>query len=378
MSFDVVALSLLLAFAGSGPGHGAHRDHVPVSSTSHGPPMEDTDEAWDAYAKSMTAYARKLAASSDPQRQFAAASLYPQLPAPIVLQEGQPPLLPGDVMDWVEKARLSGAKDSVIAWVDAMQCPSISRTCDWHVLGAHLVDVDPDNEAAHLVAAHLAYWHGDAETGREELRRAAQSSTYVAPTVVTLPMWQNALRDWIPPEERQKNEEDDATCRKHSDLCTALSRDLVAQRYASAFHASDYDPQIGCDSRHLTGDQALLQDCIAIYRRIAERDTTYDGQNRALTALVQLGGSESDTTQWRERLRRFCWMAMQWNRSGPAQGKARLAWQREWLDAIWRDGEVAGSRAMLAKRGIALDPPADWLPDDPSLRSLIQTGHYPR
>jgi len=55
----------------------------------------------------------------------------------------------------------------------------------------------------------------------------------------------------------------------------------------------------------------------------------------------------------------------------------QIAWYPDYFDTMMREGELAAMRSTLSRMGVALDPPANWLPDDAHDRAVILTGRYP-
>src|SRR5690606_2920045 len=107
--------------------------------------------------------------------------------------------------------------------------------------------------------------------------------------------------------------------------------------------------------------------CIAIHTHMSDEPTALS-QRMALTRLVLLTADQPAGTGWRERLREHHWV---WH-NATALMQQRVP--EDYLDAVWRDGELVAVKSLLQTAGMPLIPPAGWLPDDEHQRSLITTG----
>ncbi len=226
-----------------------------------------------------------------------------------------------------------------------------------------------------MILSGAAHDSGDAATARTELARAAHAIDYHEHAVATYALLRTALDSWNPPAADPSQ----PWCKQNPDRCMSATRDEVASISIASVVAMQYfSPQAQCLPKALPpADASLRADCIAIYRQIVERDRSYFAQTYALATLVRLTSEDADGASWRERYRRFVWTRSRWQALVAAdESKAEPSFA-EFFRTMLEADELPAMQAMLFVRGVATDPPADWMPDKDYERSLIQTGHVP-
>ncbi len=120
---------------------------------------------------------------------------------------------------------------------------------------------------------------------------------------------------------------------------------------------------------------ARLDECRALLTRIADDPSLLATQTIALGRLMELPSSAAEQTALSERLRRIVWLLE--NAMPPRESRPGWTLPTDYATRFMRDGELAAMRYLLQANGIALEPPADWLPQTPHWRSLILTGNAP-
>ncbi|HEY2344778.1 MAG TPA: hypothetical protein VGH80_02720 [Xanthomonadaceae bacterium] len=386
MSLQILALNLLLA-AGSAASPVAQ--HAPATPTSH-PQAENSAKQGDpddlpltpeeraseeARENSLRDHARTLARRGDARSLLAATLIYPN-PFPLKTNVYGTPV-DAEARTWFDAARRSGQDDATMAWIDANQCTYFSKSCDKSAAVSHLLQLEPDNAAAHLLAASTAYENKDDVVGRAQIALAAQASQYRTHYFDVLALLHSALQDWSPPTITEADLQRFAKSGEHVDTNLEDQRDAHAYAIAAAYVLPPMQvPVKQCLPNAVpTPDKLLHEDCVRVFRLMAADSETMLNQAIALSALSRLTFGDAEGAGWREQFRQLRWVENNYLALLLAQhdkGMDSLD-----IDTILHDGEMAQMRSALRTHGIAVDPPAGWLPDSDHDRELILYGRLP-
>jgi hypothetical protein len=344
-------------------------------------PLQLTPEdraSWEALDNNLKVYARNVAKRGDPRSLLAAALIYPN-PFPISTNVFGTPV-PAEARAWFDLARQNGSTDSLVAWVDADHCQFLSTKCDAVAAARHLVELEPRNAAAHLAEARAAYQNKDSAVVRAEIDKAARADEYQTHVRELYSLLRSTLDEWNPPVPASPQAEADAECARDRSRCDVVRRDTETLMIVTTTTMEGYEvPARQCmPSGAPTPDKQLRDACIAIYRNMAKNDESTIGQRFSLSSLSILTWGSADGAQWRDDYRRLLWVESQWmGLVSKVDEKKQIPWYPEYFDTLLREGEVAAMRSTLRRLGVALDPPANWLPDGARDRAVILTGRYP-
>lgn len=265
-----------------------------------------------------------------------------------------------------ERARLLAAaaalapEHPLIAFLQSETC---MLTNDCAAAYRRLVSVDPDNLFAYLGVLHTASQAGDASTLDRALRAAATASSYDAYNMELVAELERALSRLPAPSAAVR-----AQMAESMNLPEPLDEDgarlLQALGMSMAMGFPPLQPLMqSCNVASVRRDPTRRAPCLAVLARMAESDTAL-ARSVGLTRLVALTAATPDAAQWRERLREFAWvheryLALQ---AGPRMADLRLQAER---------GEWVAMREVLRRNGVALQPPAGWLPAQARYRELL-------
>lgn len=319
----------------------------------------------------MLAQARTLAARGDARSLLAAVLI-----APVEYEgsNGGPRPVPGEVRGWFDAARVVRPADPLVAWWEANGCLMPAQPCDAAVAVARLLQVDGDNAIAHWQALNAALDGDDDIAARTHLRLAAQAPRFEPYADDLLALLLEA-RDGAPLAPM------DAISAKAAGLAQQLGRPATSADFIATISSAQWaalSPALGSGMMQLCGpdrparDAALRQDCIALLAKVADDESTVLHPAIALPALIKLTSGPQQAA-WQARLREHAWMYEQYTAllvGGPGAPAEFPRW-------IAADGEIAAIRELMRRRGIPIEPPADWLPRHPTSRALITTGRAP-
>lgn len=284
-------------------------------------------------------------------------------------------VLPEHVVDWFDAARHATPADPLIAWWEATGCFFANLDCDSAGATSRLLQVDADNSAAQLLALHAAHSAGDVVAARTHLRLAAKAGRFepydLALLELVLEAKSGVALPPLPPEVAE------ALGVAYGSDRPITGGDIHAVEAMGQWAALSLMPLPSLSAVCAPRDgmeTALKQDCLAVLQQVADNPNMAVYPAFALDLLVQLTADDTAGTRWRERLREYTWLYDQGlsllvqGRALPPSEQARL-----WVET----GEIGAWHAMLAERGIAAEPPVDWLPEDTRKRALVTTGHAP-
>lgn len=334
------------------------------------PAVTEALDRWQQEADAATAARAEALAARGTPRDLLAAML---LTAPETTDEpyGHGLALPAHAVAWFDTARRATPADPLVAWMEATSCPIANLGCDRDAAVARLLQVDPGNAAVQLLALQAAHAAGDAIAARTHLRLAAEAGRFEPHGQAMLQLMLDA-RDGIalppmPPGAAA------ALASAYLSDAPPDPADLQAVAAVGQWAALSLPPlqplAERCSDAAATGP-AIRQDCIGALAPIAGNRGMALYPMFALHLLVQL----DDDDRWRRQLRRHAWLYEQAVPLQPSLPDARAAAQARLLA---EHGEVGAWEALLEHNGIALEPPADWLPADPRTRALVTTGRPP-
>ena len=261
---------------------------------------------------------------------------------------------------WVDEAIRSAPKDALIAWAAAEACGGL-ESCDEIAMARHVIELEPDNGAAHLLLAEVYFDHHDEAAIRGEFAEAAASKRYWMPEQALMARRLATLRGWNPPRPRASSSPEAAACLADWPDCAEL------HRYELAMSADDlqtwpfFHIDYICEPHHVpTVDESLRADCKRVYQAMAGNDFSQLGQQDALHHLISLTSGQAESEQWRERLRVYTWITSHYPSPSRSDEKTRLAATQAFFDIWVQHGLIDALRARLVTAGIAAMPPPNW------------------
>ncbi|MDQ3287136.1 MAG: hypothetical protein M3Q42_02535 [Pseudomonadota bacterium] len=340
----------------------AEEDAVSDSDTG------DAVDRWQQdYRAAVARRARTLAASQDPLHLLASALI---VPFPGTREAPSPDAWTAqDAGAAFAAAVRLGRDDSLIAWIEALDCPwpVAHATCHPEAAMQRLHRSEPDNAAVWLLA-HSRADEDSIEAGRL-LDAAANSTRYrlAFGDIGALMHEQYAAVEspQMQPEVAQALAEDYGQAAGTVPDVAGIQAMATAAAVALPEFSSLRRACVPPDGARITPDRH--EACTAIYTLMSE-DPLLITQRVALVSLVGLSAGSPEGQGWRERLRQLHWIVTN------AQVVLARATPPGYTRAVWRDGELPALKALLAGAGIPAVPAADWLPEDSRTRELIRTG----
>jgi hypothetical protein len=280
---------------------------------------------------------------------------------------------------WFEAARVARPASPMLAWLEAVDCQGLSDACDPAAARERLMQLAPDNAAAHLLALNAQVDSGDLEGARAALARAARADVFddYMQDMLTLLLEASDGVDWPPM---------DPGIAETLGTAWGIDGPMAPADFGHGtlvgFWIAIAMPGIGPLSTLCSGeepsvpDAEVRADCKAMYTTIAGSEANLMWQGLALANLASLTEGTDEGAAWRERLRDHYWLT--------DQGAARMAglpgsgitigqWFRWWAEG----GEAEATRQALRRHGIPVEAPDDWLPADARRRALVTTGVAP-
>ena len=354
---SVLAPSLSLAQDGPPP-------EVPGRVESD-PQLAAASRAWhDAWRANVEARLRTVAARGTPRDLLVAGWLWPRSDDDADTQ----------ARAWLQAAHAaSTGDDPLVDWALLDACATNDARCDRSLLLQRLMAADPGNAERLLAAYADAVQRRDMAAAERYWQAAADATHYRAHfSDVGLLMATTLRQVPAPPLDPA--------------LAAAIGEDLGIGRAATPQDMADVAVMAITAAIAIPTLQPIMQRCRAqvgalpadartackrIYTLLAADDSIMIGPAIALPQLVQWADGDVE----RERLRQFAWVyenVMQLHQR-PAAARHLPA---DYVDVFLRDGELAAMRHQLQANGIADEPPAGWLPDNPDHRVLL-TGTPP-
>ena len=188
----------------------------------------------------------------------------------------------------------------LIAWAAAEDCMTV-ESCDGIAVARHVIELEPDNGAAHLLLAEFYFDGHNQVAARGEFAEAAASERYWTPEQALMARRLATLQGWNPPRPRVSSSPEAATCLADWSDCAELHRYELAmsadELQTWPFFHIDYI----CEPHDVpTTDDSLRADCKRVYQAMAANDFSQLGQQDALHHLISLTSGQADSEQWRE------------------------------------------------------------------------------
>lgn len=346
---------------------------TPVQLTTDAPPLAAVNQAWhDAWRANVEAHLRTVAARGTPRDLLVAGWLW-TAEADVARPETQASFARPQARAWIQAACTAArGDDPLVDWTLLHACAVTGATCDRDRLLQRLMAGDPGNTDFLLMAYQDAVVRKDSVAADRYWRMAAEGTHHRSRINDLGALMLSALREApAPPLEPA--------------LATAMGDDFGLGRAATpqdlagimvmslntAFVMPALYPitqRCRAEVGRLSAD--ALSACKRIYTLLAADEATLLGPSIALPRLVEWARTDEERHAAQERLRRFAWVVdnvlRQYQRPA-TERRTRL----DYLDRVFRDGELAAMRDQLQFNGIATEPPAGWLPDNPEWRALL-------
>lgn len=250
-----------------------------------------------------------------------------------------------------------------LAWLAASYCAD-GNDCDRAQRA--LLEAEPDNAAAWLRAVVWALRRGDESAAAQMFQRATRATRYDTHRgVAMLALLEGYAGLPLPPvcnaseaqAEGRKWLNDDGAVFDIPAYIAILGYASEPMDFSGVELRKQCLPERGesfLPERHAA--------CTRLFTMMANGDTLLE-QIFATRLLAELSRGAQGGTHWRERYRQLRWLMEQIRTGGtPAPLAAQMA-----------TSEVAAMEEALRRQG-RWSPPADWLPEGESERSLILTG----
>jgi hypothetical protein len=349
-----IVLLVLIAATASAQVPGA-RVHVrPAGRTAAAgyadPPLEVARE----FRALLLAHARQIAVTAPPRQTLVAAWLIAQT------NEGET-----ESTALLQNAMTAGVADPMVWWMLLDICASAPERCDAmrDRIRLRLIDLEPGNAAVFLRILGTTDWRNDPTTARLYLARAAAA-----------PAFDQHEREWA--AELRTFYAAVAIPKSHEGMYVRGVGPEVA-RYSQLLGMMSMvgAPSLGTGQQCGEGlDRSMLEtaaaDCRAAYAKLAT-STVATTRYLGLAKSLRLAAGSKAQAEWSRRLLRHLWLQ--------SRGELRLALDTdEKIVAVFddrvRNGEVASFEHVLQRAGVALDPPAGWMPEriEPELRALLR------
>lgn len=342
-----------------------------ISAGPHADPQLDAElERWHlSLVHAVRRHAHVLAARGDARSLLTAALLWPAGMSQATEGHAVP------AARWLQAAARQQPGDPLVAWFQLNRCPVRDAGCAREAI-AHLLAVDGDNGAAHLLALNRAWQADDRIAARTHLRLAGAAPRFELYAEGTLELLGDARDSFTPPPVP-------ATLGKRLSQTLGTGRQTTAEDaeavWLMAVWAAQAMPGFGpldriCDPEQV--DARLRQDCITLLARLADAESSLIAPLVSLSLLARLTAEQPDGGRWRERLRQLYWLRHTALRFLPDQPEAVVT-GGEYFGWVSDEGEVAAMRRVLVRNGMATKAPPGWLPSDPRRRALVLSGEPP-
>lgn len=304
------------------------------------------------------------AADADARHGLAAALLYPWVAsdgsdAAVASGPARTPAPAPEVDAWLEAAAALAPDDALIAWAQA-NCAIKSGRCDRAAGRARLLQLDPDNAAAHLLAMNAAT---DADAARMHLADAARATHYDSYFLTLTRLFFGFFESlpWPPPSDDP-----------HLPSSAEHERASAAMSYVAAIAIPAFQPlmQRCLPDRKPATDAIVRADCQRVFALLAADESTLLYPLIGFRGLVALTEGEPEHARWQEARRHYLWLFEQWQATQWRQTQAELESGRpgdagldtDYFRTLLDQGERAAAGRFLVEHGVALIPPDDWQP----------------
>lgn len=334
------------------------------------PALHAASESWQVEMDAaLRSHATALAQRGSARDLLAAALLWPLAP-PV---GGVPGVAP-EARQWFAAARAALPPEPLVDWLEATDCGGLADDCDREGAIARLLAADPGNAAAHLLALHGAERRRDLAAIARHLRSAARAERYAPFYAPMLELIMEAHDEvtWPAPDPALG----EALSVMWGISAPVELEDFAAVQAAGRAMAIAY-PGLSAVTRACPADERgapeLLEDCKALYARVAGGDGPWVDQLIALVHLSQLTAGEPQGDAWREQLRQLYWVLEQGPPLMPGTPGSGIT-AGEYVRLQVEKGELDAMREVLRREGIPAAPPVGWLPTQARQRALVTTG----
>jgi hypothetical protein len=314
----------------------------------------------DPVEASLRDFARATARRGDARSLLIAAMILPQYPTADPKCNEAVTL---EAAAWIERAMARDGDDPLVAWMGASRCFSSVHPCDRAAAARRMLQLEPDNAAAHLFAFSTAYHdEKDVPAAIAHVRAAARLKRFDDHYRDVLVLLDRTLQGWSPPAA--------AAGKAEANWKPGLSRPGTpdGQRAIQVLiQASIYRvgvsgrPSAVCLPNHKpTTDSALRQACREVYLKLADDPGSATSQIRAAQLYSELLDEGPERAAARERYRKLAWIEYRFLKLASVEESSP---DRDYIASIERGGESAAMSKALLAYGIGNEPPKEWRPD---------------
>ena len=343
----------------------------PVSRLESDPVLARVHAQWVArHRVALETHLRTVAARATPRDLLVAGLLWP--PDEQAEAEGDFPARQSAV--WLQAAYDAQPRDVLVDWTLLDACLWRGVTCDRDALLQGLLKADAGNAELQLRGMSDALRQGDSAQADMYWQAAVRAPRYHERAGEIGRLLQDTLRSVPAPPLDPR-------------VAAAMGEDLRLGRPATAGDIADIGslglimaiavPTLQpvterCKPVGGRLSPTRLDECRTVLTRITDDQSLLITQIIALPSLMELPSSAVEQTALRERLRRLAWVSE--NATPGQEGRPGWTVPADYAMRFMRDGELPAMRYLLQANGIALEPPAGWLPQTPHWRNLILTG----
>lgn len=352
---------------------------IPPTRIESDPQLAAANKAWhDAWRANIETHLRTVAARGTPRDLLVAGWLWP-------MESDETSIAQRDMASgaqartWIQAA-YDGARgdDALVDWTLLDACAVRGATCDRDLLLQRRLAADPGNAEILLTAYQRAVERGDTVAAERYWQAAAAGSRYRSRINDVGMLMASVLREVpapaLDPALAAAMGEDYGIGRP------ATPRDL-ADMAVLALNAAIAIPTLQPVRQRCRAQIGRLPaetsaQCRRLYALFAADESTLLGPMIALTGLAELADYDAEGDRTRATLRRFAWVyenTMRLYQLPPTERRVPT----DYIERFFRDGEVAAMRDQLQLNGIAAEPPAGWLPDNPTYRAWLTGAPVP-
>ena len=255
-----------------------------------------------------------------------------------------------------------------VLFLAATACNGGDNTC--RAVREALVEAEPENLAVWLYEMGWARMRNDREAGERAFEHAAKATRFDTYADATMHALVEAYGGMPTPVECSSPAAKAAMRRateRDQDFSMLDQAMMLAGASRAATLPAYFELRLRCEPRAgVDLGVATREGCRNILTKLADGDG-WAARIIAVGTLVQLSADDPDAAVWRERYRQDRWIYAQ-----QAQGDIERRMKPE--DYVLDEGRSLQAALKASGRW---PPPADWLPDDESSRSLILTGRPP-
>lgn len=352
-----------------------------VSDDEDGVDPETVEAVWNRLNReTFQPYLRDIAATGHSRDLLAAAMLWPVFDSLVPTEPANHAAankpLSQEALAWAQAARRINPRDPVIAWIDAAGCAGQDATCDSRAALQVLLQEEPDNAAALMLAIADAENSGDSMALRQHWKAVGNTTRYDTHALEISRLLHATLQnaDWPPL---------DATLAEFMGGMLSLDRPATHQELANAaINAALVRlswPDLAAVSNQCKSDRYLPAErrlqCTHVLELMAENDTHLITPLLGLSLLIRSAGDVPKASAWCESLRQLYWVYENASPPRPFEtGEVSLTDYYTWFVT---EGELFAMRRLLELRGLSATAPADWLPSNERRRALVTTGRAP-